>query len=434
MESVEKKDLTSLVELSQRELANNPSPEQTNSSDEHAVPQGNFLNVTPLASDGNPLPNDPENPLINDLSNPIEPTPVVEPSLDQPLEANDQAIQTQASQQLEQQPLELNNPQEELPSLQNDFLQTSSETEQDVTADPLQDPSLDSFDLQNATVAPEPVLENVEASNELTRNTNSAIEPDLSMNTMGAAAPLDNQGHQPTSSSLTKATPHDLSKVKQALEKAAIGHPRVEANPAYHLRAQFPKHGPERARAIERIEEALSSDDFGVLFQDVMIQLEAGKLFVPSISEFAAIELAQKLRDVVDDLEITEGSNQDRLNDSSIYTTPHQQKDARDLDLEPIRPEDVLISNLDQVEGYKIARRITVLSAITPIAFEEEAATQSQDLLVNLRKQAVHYRANGLIGVSFNVKSTTPPKQDMRGRLVLVATATAVQLMEDLKP
>ncbi|MBI2606157.1 MAG: hypothetical protein HYW49_08770 [Deltaproteobacteria bacterium] len=95
--------------------------------------------------------------------------------------------------------------------------------------------------------------------------------------------------------------PRDLTAVREFGQRVAIGSPQVEASPPYSLlaRGTFDENARKQIASVILGEESL-----GIRPDELAIQLEAGKVLVPRVSEFAAIAIAAKIRDVVDDLRI----------------------------------------------------------------------------------------------------------------------------------
>ncbi len=95
--------------------------------------------------------------------------------------------------------------------------------------------------------------------------------------------------------------PQDLTAIREFGERVAIGSPQIEASPPYSLLAR----GTFDEKARKQIASViLGEESLGIRPDELAIQLEAGKILVPRVSEFAAIAIAAKIRDVVDDLRI----------------------------------------------------------------------------------------------------------------------------------
>lgn len=118
----------------------------------------------------------------------------------------------------------------------------------------------------------------------------------------------------------------DLGEVKKYAEKISIGKPKIEANPPYSLLAsgQFTE---EQQRLIIGV---VSGQNLGIHPDELTVQLSMGKLLIPRISEYAAIFIAQKIRDIVTDLKIDLSENvfmgkvgtETHLNDEPLISPP----------------------------------------------------------------------------------------------------------------
>lgn len=214
---------------------------------------------------------------------------------------------------------------------------------------------------------------------------------------------------------LPKGVNDSLKKVREFAEKVTIGHPSVEANPAFSLFAR----GDFDEKKIEFIRGVLESDSYGVRFEDVALQLSAGKLLVPRISEFAAIQLAQKIFDIVNDLEvgladeIMPSADESEIGSELIDPARYRQheEEARDLAEEPDSEEDVFTSSVNDLAGYQITRILSAitLSDIIPAEIAEnpdskEFEERSDKLIHALASRAFKLGAHGVIGIGFSVK------------------------------
>jgi uncharacterized protein YbjQ (UPF0145 family) len=211
-----------------------------------------------------------------------------------------------------------------------------------------------------------------------------------------------------------------LDSVKKFGEKFAIGHPRIEASPPFSLLATF--HSTEKV--ISRIRDVLTADDYGVQFKDVEVQMKSGKLLVPKVSEFAAVTLAMKLRDVVDDIEVGLSSEifkaktpgvSDSDFDNVLFASDLMQmhsEDVKDLGAEPKTEKELFATNLDQIEGYKVTRILTAItvSKIVPNEIAEDPKSgrledETDVLTRELVARAFKLGAHGVIGLTFTLKS-----------------------------
>lgn len=225
----------------------------------------------------------------------------------------------------------------------------------------------------------------------------------------------------------TDAIPtENLAETKKFGEKITVGAAKVEANPAFSLLAR----GIRGEKAIKAVEDALSNEDYGVRFDDVRVQLETGKLLVPQISEFAAITLAQKLREYVDQIELGPASD---IYSSSAHSidelTSHgmtqdldwidpsdankgEAQEIHDLSNEPASENEVFTTNLPEMEGYTIRRilsALTVSEVVDAEIAEKEDSREFEQVIQRLNKEMIHRAytlgASGVVGVSIALKA-----------------------------
>lgn len=122
------------------------------------------------------------------------------------------------------------------------------------------------------------------------------LEMTVATPAQAAALPAEPAGPEPA-----PLAPQDLTAVREFGERVAIGSPQVEASPPYSLLAR----GTFDEKARKQIASViLGEESLGIRPDELAIQLEAGKVLVPRVSEFAAIAIAAGIRDVVDDLRI----------------------------------------------------------------------------------------------------------------------------------
>lgn len=240
----------------------------------------------------------------------------------------------------------------------------------------------------------------------------------------------------------------DLSPVKKFGEKLAIGKPRIEGAPAFSVLVSN-NSGHFDEKTIKAIEDAITSEDFGVRLEEISVQLSAGKLLVPQISEFAAITLAQKLRDVVDNIEldlateiykssVTEltGPDDSILVDTEEYES--HREEVADIGAAPRSENDLFSTNLSELSEYQVTRVLSVVIssniilaevAENPAGREFEIATEN--LTRELISRAFKLGAHGILGVNFTLKSIDAHR-DAAGKIRrayrLLGTGTAVRV------
>lgn len=251
------------------------------------------------------------------------------------------------------------------------------------------------------------------------------------------------------------ANKQDLGALKKFGEKLAIGRPRVDASPPFSLMAISPTDQFDE-KTIKAIEDAITSEDFGIRVDDIAIQLSAGKLLIPQISEFAAVTLAQKLRDVLETIdvdlatEIFKGSSSElsTVDDSFLMDTeefePHREE-VHDILAEPRSADDLFSTNMPEVSEFQVTRILSVVMAsilISPEAAEDPSSKAfekaTEELTRDLIAKAYLLGAHGILGINFTLKSIEPNAQsenDRPARLYrLLGSGTAVRVRKRASP
>jgi uncharacterized protein YbjQ (UPF0145 family) len=243
------------------------------------------------------------------------------------------------------------------------------------------------------------------------------------------------------------AEKHDFSDVKEFGEKISIGHPSIEGAPAFSLLVKSAT-GKFSDKTVKAIEAALGSEDFGIRLSDVSIQLSAGKLLVPQISEFAAITLAQKLRDVVDNIEVDlassiyKSSAADLSHGDDLFLMDAEKYDQRreeihDMGAEPTNENELFSSNLSELSDFQITRILSAVTAseIVNAEIAESPTTSDFEMITERLSRALVARAfklgaHGVLGISFTLKSIEGYKDTtgkVRRAYRLLGTGTAVR-------
>lgn len=237
---------------------------------------------------------------------------------------------------------------------------------------------------------------------------------------------------------------NDLSALKKLGNKLAIGRPKIEGAPAFSVLA-YNQSGHFDAKTLEAIENALTSEDFGVRVEDVKIQLASGKLLIPQISEFAAVALAQKLREVVDTIELDLASEIFKSSvveisspDDSVFFDaeefePHREE-VHDIGAEPRNEDELFSSNLSEIAGYQVTRVLSIVMASEVISAEiaeapsnKEFEVITENLTRELIRRAFKLGAHGVLGLNFTLRSIESEKKESRAYRLL-GTGTAVRV------
>lgn len=240
---------------------------------------------------------------------------------------------------------------------------------------------------------------------------------------------------------------HEFDDVREFGEKLAIGSSHMEAAPAFSVLATNAS-GKFSEKVISEIRDVLTADDYGIRFEDVAIQLEVGKLLVPQISEFAAIMLAQKLRDVVDDIQLdlaneiyqSSAAEMGMPNDSYRVDSEHfhqHREEIHNIDAEPKSENDLFSTTLSEVSYFEVTRvlsAVTVSAVIEGVIAEDAASPEfeaaTERLTRELITKAFKLGAHGVIGVAFTLRPMEASRDaagDRRHAYRLLGSGTAVR-------
>ncbi len=239
----------------------------------------------------------------------------------------------------------------------------------------------------------------------------------------------------PESKVVTESEPANsdtlFSPIKQFGEKIQVGHSLVEANPPYSLYAEG-KFDDSTAKIIMGI---VTQENLNITPLDLKIQLDNGKLLVPRVSEYAAIFLAMKLRDLVDNIQIGPSSfifESKTLKDEpeSVIISNFEQKqqsasEVLNFELMADSADDIVTSNIDSITGFEVVQVLTMISASKSIRDSSEFESASESLKLELMKKAYKLGANALIGMSFSLKAL--PASDHQSLVIVNATAVKMK-------
>lgn len=292
-------------------------------------------------------------------------------------------------------------------------------------------------------VEPEPPTATPIVAREIPAEPSATLDPDQAP----LQAPPAGADHAIKSSEAPTAK-QDLSAVKQFADKLAIGKPRIEGAPAFSLLARNDS-GHFDEKTIQAIEDALTSEDFGIRVDDVRVQLSTGKLLVPQISEFAAVTLAQKLRDVVDTIDVdlaaeifkSSASELSSLSDSYFADTEAFQshhEEVHDIGAEPGSESDLFTTNLPALADYQVTRVLSIVIAsdiLEPAVAENPSSKAFEGATEKITHELTHraYKlgAHGVLGINFTLKAIEIYK-DSTGKMGrayrLLGTGTAVRV------
>lgn len=218
-----------------------------------------------------------------------------------------------------------------------------------------------------------------------------------------------------------------LNSIKEFADNIKIGDTITEANPAYSLFAEVNNNEHKKKMIIGII----TQEKLQITPQDLEVQLENGKLLIPQISEYTAIYLAMKLRDVVENIHIGPSNlifesktlNEENNKKTNLNSTLYIESEQLDSEFKIDTPNDIITSNSSELSGFKIESIISAISTSKIINNPEEFDSASEEIRAELCKKAFRLKANGLIAISFTLKTIPASDQSL-----VIGSATAVLL------
>jgi len=243
---------------------------------------------------------------------------------------------------------------------------------------------------QESTYEPSPQDENVAPTDW------APLEPESSQGFDSETPDLDSSDHslQPSESSLQVEAPAPLSSSPQKtgmmeLNTRAISIPQVvNAVRPFHLWIE----GQLRPNEKERLLDLLARENFGIREVELDLQLEAGKILLPRISEFAAVLVAQTLREASVTLTLNPSDSVGTAPTTSgapVPLTVHDSTHSHPAEELPVTTE-------DQFPGRESASPIDLLVA-TGLIHEAEWRAENSDAfakMVESLKRELRYKAH----------------------------------------
>lgn len=208
---------------------------------------------------------------------------------------------------------------------------------------------------------------------------------------------------------------NDLRDIKKFANQVIASEEGMEAYPAYSVVIEEVKYIEEVDSIIELIKETklYQEDD-----ERLRLSLERGKLLIPRISEFAAIYLANKLRQF--NLKFKVGLSDTLYAKASKDDAPTIMISKKSIGLnrshhfvldQSLRLENIILSTTSQVEGFEVSEYISIVTEhifLSPEKIEDEKFDQElsfiyEDLAKKLKPHALKNKANGIIGVNYQL-------------------------------
>lgn len=246
---------------------------------------------------------------------------------------------------------------------------------------------------------------------------------------------MEPAGSAPASDSAP--APSTMEQVRNFSEKVTPGSPVVEAAFPFSVLID----GKLTADEQEKLLDTLSRHDMGIREMDLEPQLEAGRILIPRISEYAAILLVQALRSANADIRMapadeifstddTRSSNDEIHHSSSPVATVYS-----DASLDPV--ENLPVSTEDALPGrsrYEVIDTVIATAALRTKALEAASSPEYGNLLEALQRE-IKYKAKrkGATAVIRFEVTLTPLLSDSTHYRV-TATGCAVRKVEESIP
>ncbi len=220
----------------------------------------------------------------------------------------------------------------------------------------------------------------------------------------------------------------DLNTLNIYADNIKIGESVIDANPAYSLYAE----GIFDDFKCKMIIGIVTQEKLQITPHELQIQLDNGKLLIPQISEYAAIYLAMKLRDVVDNIQIGPAnlifeSETLRTEKKTIYQTEKssfQSSEVLTTEQQPDSHLEIITSTMSEISGYKIEKIISAVSTSHTFNSNLDFDHICELIKIELCKKAYKLKANAMIGLSY----TTRPIPTNDNQSMIIGSATAVIL------
>ncbi|MGE3610197.1 MAG: hypothetical protein AB7I27_11460 [Bacteriovoracaceae bacterium] len=227
--------------------------------------------------------------------------------------------------------------------------------------------------------------------------------------------------------------PENFEDVRKFAESTSFTPSQVEANPSFGLLLKNIKYSEDVEDILSIIKEYKLLNDSEEV---VKSRLQRGRLFIPRISEYAAIFLSHKLRRF--DLDIQMGLSDEihppkhqeapELGVVSKYGLFQNQSHHFEFDHSKLDFSQIVISTTSNLDGYHIVKYLGVVSEnkiIDQGLVEDEHSNEIlplyQELADRLKAHALSRKANAVIGLNYQL---TPLPADFGSSLKYRLTCT----------
>lgn len=232
------------------------------------------------------------------------------------------------------------------------------------------------------------------------------------------------------------APPQGLSQVKEYSDTLSQAIPPVPASVPFTLKIE----GTLKPHEQERLLDILSRENMGIRELDLEPQLQAGRILIPRVSEFAAILLVQALRSAHVKIQMLpsdgivaghSGTHASGMNGPGAYDTSGitqseiQTSEASDTAPHPAEKIPVTPSTtFAQYKRIQVIDTVTASATLKSNAIDVESSAVFQQILESLQRElkykAFRKGATAVLGFSVTV---TPQDLPSHYRLLVMGTA-----------
>ncbi|MGK5086204.1 hypothetical protein WDW86_01490 [Bdellovibrionota bacterium FG-2] len=217
--------------------------------------------------------------------------------------------------------------------------------------------------------------------------------------------------------------PEALKQVRKFSENLASSvKPQVSAAFPFNLRIEGALSPSEK----EKVLELISREDFGLREIDLEPQLEADRILIPRISEYAGVLLVQALRGSTAKMRLEPS---DQMSDQDNDNEPSQSTYVADVDLSQADSLPITTSaTLPELPEFKVIGVFSASAALESSVVEAHESSEYQETLEALEREIKHKAcrkfAQGLVSYKIQLLPLAMPTQY---RLTVSATAVTAK-------
>lgn len=184
--------------------------------------------------------------------------------------------------------------------------------------------------------------------------------------------------------------------------------------PTVHFSVRI--EGPLTATEKETLISLLAKEQMDIREFDLEPQLEAGRILLPGLTEYAAILITQKMRGTSAFISCLPESQSIQTLSSEPQNDKPKFKSEIHADLEAHPARSIILTNLSTLPGFESAKVIDLVTATAVLettATTAESTDQYAELLARLqdelRFKSYHRGAKAVLGVSVQLKQLDRP-------------------------